>query len=90
MENVKKIQLVDLFTTNLGMNSSAESLFENINSSEMNNIELDFKNIKFMSMSFTQEYLYQKSKTDKNIYEINVSDEISKMFNLVSKMVKSS
>ena len=32
MKEVEKIYLVDLFTSNLGMNSSAKRLFEKLNS----------------------------------------------------------
>lgn len=84
----KKINLVDLFTSNLGMNSSAKLLFEKLNSDETNCFELDFEGVKFMSMSFTQEYLYQKCRSDKKISEINLSDEVSQTLNLVSKRMK--
>lgn len=85
MKEVEKISLVDLFTSNLGMNSSAKSLFEKLNSDKTKCFELDFDGVKFMSMSFTQEYLYQKSKSDKEISEINLSEDVSQTFNLVSK-----
>ena len=85
MKETEKINLVDLFTSNLGMNSSAKLLFEKLNSDETNCFELDFKGVKFMSMSFTQEYLYQKCRSDKKISEINLSDEVSQTLNLVSK-----
>ena len=41
-----------------------------------------------MSISFTQEYLYQKYKSNKKISEINLSDEISQTLQLVSKRMK--
>ena len=85
MKEAEKIHLVDLFTSNLGMNSSAKLLFEKLNSDETNCFELDFEGVKFMSMSFTQEYLYQKCRSDKKISEINLSDEVSQTLNLVSK-----
>lgn len=85
MKETEKINLVDLFTSNLGMNSSAKLLFEKLNSDETNCFELDFEGVKFMSMSFTQEYLYQKCRSDKKISEINLSDEVSQTLNLVSK-----
>lgn len=88
MKEVEKIHLVDLFTTNLGMNSSAKLLFEKLNSNENNCFELDFAGVKFMSMSFTQEYIYQKCKSNKKISEINLSDEISQTLQLVSKRMK--
>ena len=88
MKETEKINLVDLFTSNLGMNSSAKLLFEKLNSDETNCFELDFEGVKFMSMTFTQEYLYQKCRSDKKISEINLSDEVSQTLNLVSKRMK--
>lgn len=88
MNEVEKIYLVDLFTSNLGMNSSAKRLFEKLNSNTNKCFELDFEGVKFMSLSFTQEYLYQKSKSDKKIHEINLSDDVSQTFKLVSKRMQ--
>lgn len=88
MKETEKINLVDLFTSNLSMNSSAKILFEKLNSDETNCFELDFEGVKFMSMTFTQEYLYQKCRSDKKISEINLSDEVSQTLNLVSKRMK--
>ena len=42
MKRVKRINLVELFTSNLGMNSSAKILFEKLNSDVNNSFELDF------------------------------------------------
>lgn len=88
MKEVEKICLVDLFTSNLGMNSSAKRLFDKLNSDKNMSFELDFKGVKFMSLSFTQEYLYQKNKSSKEISEINLSEEISQTLNLVSKRMQ--
>lgn len=68
-EKVLKIQIQQRISKNLGMNSSARNLFEEINNSPANVIEIDFSNVIFMSRSFTQEYLSQKYYTDKEIIE---------------------
>ena len=48
MKDVEKICLVDLFSSNLGMNSSAKQLFDELNSSNNESFELDFKGVKFI------------------------------------------
>ena len=70
------------------MNSSAKNLFNKLNKSPIQNIEIDFSDVIFMSRSFTQEYIYQKNRTKKNIHEINVPIDISKMFEVVEKDFK--
>ena len=70
---------------NLGLNTVAKELFSNINNSNVEKVTIDFTGVKFMSRSFTQEYLFQKLLTDKKIIEINVSLDIQKMFEVVSK-----
>lgn len=58
--NYKKIILKDLLNESLEMTFVAEYLFKYINNLKEEEICLDFKDIEFMSLSFTQEYIYQK------------------------------
>ena len=58
--NYKKIILKDLLNESLEMTFVAEDLFKYINNLKEEEICLDFKDIEFMSLSFTQEYIYQK------------------------------
>lgn len=88
MKKVKRINLAELFTSTLGMISSAKILFEKLNSDENNSFELDFEGVKFMSLAFTQEYLYQKRKSDKQISEVNLSDDVSQTLKLISKRMQ--
>ena len=67
------------------MNSSAKFLFEKLNSDKNKCFELDFKGVKFISMSFAQEYVYQKNMSDKEISEVNLSDECSQTLIYISK-----
>lgn len=69
----------------LGMNISAKELFEEINNSPNPNIVIDFTGIIAMGRSFAQEYIYQKMKSDKNIYEENLPEDVEKMFEVVKK-----
>ena len=69
----------------LGMNISAKELFEEINNSPNTNIIIDFTDVFFMGRSFAQEYIYQKMKSDKNIFEENLPEDVEKMFEVVKK-----
>lgn len=79
------IKINEELDSHLSVNFIAEEFFDGINSSDYNKITIDFNNIKFMSRSFAQEYLFQKLKTDKEIIEVNVPKDVKKMFNAVSK-----
>ncbi len=84
-EEILKINIVERISKNLGMNSSARALFEEINNSPANIIKIDFSNVLVMSRSFTQEYLSQKFYTDKQIIEVNVPNDVKLMFDVVKK-----
>lgn len=84
-EEILKINIVECISKNLGMNSSARALFEEINNSPANIIKIDFSNVLVMSRSFTQEYLSQKFYTDKQIIEVNVPNDVKLMFDVVKK-----
>ncbi|MBQ9026374.1 MAG: hypothetical protein IJ104_08390 [Methanobrevibacter sp.] len=85
MINEHLIYISDKLDSHLGMNFVAKEFFDEINSSDFNRFVVDFSNVKFMSRSFTQEYLFQKFETDKEIVEINVPAHVKKMFDVVSK-----
>ena len=84
-DNIKRIDIAKEINTNLGMNYAAESLFKKINNSSKSDIEINFKDVIFMSRAFAQEYVYQKNKTYKNIVEKNKSEDIQLMFDVVKK-----
>ena len=67
------------------MNFMAEEFFKKINASDFNRFIIDFEGIVFMSRCFTHEYLFQKLKSDKEIIEVNESEHVRKMFDVVSK-----
>ncbi|WP_296806635.1 STAS-like domain-containing protein [uncultured Methanobrevibacter sp.] len=85
MVNEHLIKISEELDSHLGMNFVAEEFFDGINNSDYNKITIDFDNVKFVSRSFAQEYLFQKLKTDKEIVEVNVPEDAQKMFDVVSK-----
>lgn len=80
-----EIKIEEVIHKNLGMNSSAKKLFRKLNDYSANNITIDFSNVVFMSRSFTQEYLFQKLNSNKNISEQNVPENVQKMLDVVKK-----
>lgn len=81
--NIKKIYLADLFTSNLGIRLNAENLFKQLENKDYEKIVMDFKNVKFMSRSFAQEYVSRKKLLNIPVTEENISDNVQEMFNLV-------
>lgn len=73
---------------NLGTNQAVIELFNEINKSNANQIQIDFTDTIFMSRSFAQEYLFQKLISNKKIIEINLPENIEKMFEVVNKDFK--
>lgn len=85
----QRIYLCKEFGANIITRNSIVSLFEKIiNQSKYEDIVIDFKNIKFISRSCTAEYLKLREKTNKNLIEKNMSNEIKPMFDLVIKQLK--
>ena len=82
------IKLKDLLNESLEMNFIADDLFKYINNLKEDEICLDFKDIEFMSLSFTQEYIYQKNKSLKKIKEENLSKDVESMLKLVETRKK--
>ena len=82
MQNTIKLQ--KFYNNTLEMSFTAEDLFtKHINNNDYQEITLDFIGIIFMSLSFTQEYVYQKTHTTKKITEINMHEDIKPILDLV-------
>ncbi|MDR3223090.1 MAG: DUF4325 domain-containing protein [Methanobrevibacter sp.] len=84
-EEIVEIKVKDKIHKNLGMNSSAKNLFDELNNSPNEEINIDFSDVVIMSRSFAQEYIYQKNKSKKKIEEVNVPKDILPMFKVVQK-----
>lgn len=67
----------------LGMAPTAKKLFQEINNES--DVVLNFENIEFMSRSFAQEYVFQKHNSNSNITEINMSDSIQQLLEIVKE-----
>ena len=69
-----KIMMKKLLSSSLN-SVFAEQLFDEIKKTEDENIILDFSGIQFVALSFAQAYVASKKQCEKNITELNVSDE---------------
>jgi len=85
MGETQKIKIKDQINSSLESNIAAAEFFDDLNQLSESKIEIDFENIVFMSRSFTQEYLSQKIKTQKDIKEVNISKDILPIFRMVEK-----
>lgn len=84
----KVLSLNEEFGNNIFTRSKISSFFEKINRLKEDKIMIDFKDIEFISRSCADEYLKLKSKSNKTLVEINMSNEINSMFNLVKHQQK--
>ena len=80
--NKKEITLEKNCPKKLGMGPTAKKLFQEIN--KESEVILNFDNIEFMSRSFAQEYVFQKHISKTKITEINMSDSIRKLLEIVN------
>ncbi|MCL2687974.1 MAG: hypothetical protein FWE58_05505 [Methanobrevibacter sp.] len=85
MSDIYTIKIKDSVNSSLELNSAATELFNEINKTPEKDIKIDFENVVFMSRSFTQEYVNQKIKTEKNIIEVNIPEEIMPLLKMIER-----
>ena len=81
---MKQIKLVNIFGSNIVTRNSLDSLFSKIKKYKSKEIEIDFDKIDFISRSSADEYLKLKDVTRKIIKEVNMTDKVKDMFNVVT------
>ena len=80
-----EISIRDAVSEYLGFRYSAKQFFNYVNSLPESHIIIDFKDVLFMSRSFAHEYLKRKRDSEKRITEINVPENVVKMFSVVER-----
>ncbi len=78
-----EIILEENYPKKLGMGPTAKKLFQEIKNEK--EVTLNFKNIKFMSRSFAQEYVFQKHNTSCKITEVNMDSTIKQLLEIVQE-----
>ncbi len=71
----------------LDFNQSATELIEKLNNSEECDFVIDFEGVFFISMSFAQAYYASKNRSSKQITEINLSDDVKPMMEMIEKQL---
>ena len=82
------IDLEEKFSKKLGVGPTAKKLFDEIKPDS--EVILNFENIEFMSRSFAQEYVFQKYNAQTEIEEINMTESIEKLLEVVEDDFKRS
>jgi hypothetical protein len=72
-------------SSNLAFRHSADDLFEYINSLSASKIMIDFSGITSITRSFAHQYIVNKIKSDKQIFECEMPSNIKPMFELVER-----
>lgn len=78
-----EIILEEKYPKKLGMGPTAKKIFQEIENTDF--VILNFQNIEFMSRTFAQEYVFQKYNSNMSITEINMSDSIKQLLDIVSE-----
>lgn len=81
------IKIKDEINQALDFNQSATDLINKINQINETDFIIDFEGIIFISRSFAQAYYASKKRSPKNIGEINLSEEVKPMMEMVEKQL---
>ena len=81
------IKLKDEINTALDFNKSASDLFDKINQINETDFIIDFEGVFFISMSFAQAYYASKKRSPKKVTEINLSQDVNPMMEMVEKQI---
>lgn len=78
-----RLQLSKILGNNIFTRRTISNFFEELNERKDNEIEIDFSNVEFISRSCADEYIKQKKESNKKIVEVNMSNNVCTMFNVV-------
>ena len=82
------ISIKENISSNLSIRKNAINFFETkIESSHLNDIKIDFLEVKSISHSFAHQYISSKRKSHKNIVEINIPDKIYKILEIAKNSI---
>lgn len=84
---MKEIEIVleKEIDSDLGSRNKIEELYENIDS-DVSKVVMNFKGVEFMGRSFAQEYLNQKYAASFEVVEVNVPEDVQKLFNVILEL----
>jgi hypothetical protein len=85
-----KFMIIDISTEinkSLELNTNAIILFDKLNNSNENEFIIDFKDVYFISRTFAQAYYASKKRSPKKIMEINLSQDVKPMMEMIEKQI---
>lgn len=80
-----EIVLKNEIDSDLGSRIQIEKLYQSI-PNNISKVVMNFEGIEFIGRSFAQEYLNQKNKSLFEVVEINVPDDVQKMFDIILEL----
>ncbi len=81
------VKITDKISKHLGLRNVCDDFMDYIESLEADNITIDFEGVVTISRSFAHQYIIRKRKSKKIINEINLADNIKKMFDIVKESI---
>ena len=79
------VVIKDKINSSLEMNSAAVEFLDDVDKINDKDILIDFTGVVFVGRSFAQSYFTKKNKLNKNISEINISEEVKPLMEMIQK-----
>ena len=80
-----KILMKEKISADLALRDSARDFFEFVESLPSEEVVFDFKDVKSISRSFAHEFVDRKRISQKKVREVNVPQNVRKMFAVVEE-----
>lgn len=83
-----KISIAHELSPDLALRDIATSFMDRLESQRYSEIVLDFSEVETITRSFAHEYVTRKAKSSLSINEVNVPDNIGRMFKVIENSEK--
>ena len=80
-----EIMLAKEIDSDLGLRNKIEELYINIDKN-VSKVVMNFSGVEFMGRSFAQEYLNQKNKASFEVVEVNMSEDVQMLFDIILEL----
>ena len=88
-QNYETVRVAEALAPNLMLRGIANRFFDQLENSKKQEIIVDFRNVRSISRSFAHQYILRKQRSSKEICEVNVGNEIDRMFKIVERQIDS-
>lgn len=79
-----KVNIKDMISIDLALRDTADSFFDELERMKID-VEVDFLDVRSISRSFAHQYTIRKKRSARRITELNMSQNVMKMFDIVNK-----